>query len=296
MIFIVVATFLVCWLIGSRVSISPTLIAFAEKYVLNFALPAVIIAKMTTVEVSSELLIPVLAAWGSMVACVVAVYYVGRFRQWSRDTVGALLLVAVLGNTSFLGLGMVGGLLGDDHLSAAIAYDQLGTFLALAIYGSYISGRFGTGESGGRAILHRLSRFGPFIALLTVVPLRIIGLDTNVVTVLNDIGYTVAPVAMGALGLRFTLRVDRSVIAPAVTGLFIKMVAVPAVLLLVAVIFASTGDVMWSTSILESAAPPMVTAGVVAIASGFDEKLVAFVVGVGTLAAFAWLPLVSLLL
>lgn len=296
MIFIVVTTFLVCWLIGSRVSISPTLIAFAEKYVLNFALPAVIIAKMTTVEVSSELLIPVLAAWGSMVACVVAVYYVGRFRQWSRDTVGALLLVAVLGNTSFLGLGMVGGLLGDDHLSAAIAYDQLGTFLALAIYGSYISGRFGTGESGGRAILHRLSRFGPFIALLTVVPLRIIGLDTNVVTVLNDIGYTVAPVAMGALGLRFTLRVDRSVIAPAVTGLFIKMVAVPAVLLLVAVVFASTGDVMWSTSILESAAPPMVTAGVVAIASGFDEKLVAFVVGVGTLAAFAWLPMVSLLL
>lgn len=290
------ATFLVCWLIGSRASISPTLIAFAEKYVLNFALPAVIIAKMTTVEVSSELLIPVFAAWGSMVACVVAVYYVGRFRQWSRDTVGALLLVAVLGNTSFLGLGMVGGLLGDDHLSAAIAYDQLGTFLALAIYGSYISGRFGTGESGGRAILRRLSRFGPFIALLTVVPLRIIGLDTNVVTVLNDIGYTVAPVAMGALGLRFTLRVDRSVIAPAVTGLFIKMVAVPAVLVLVAVIFASTGDVMWSTSILESAAPPMVTAGVVAIASGFDEKLVAFVVGVGTLAAFAWLPLVSLLL
>jgi hypothetical protein len=53
---------------------------------------------------------------------------------------------------------------------------------------------------------------------------------------------------------------------------------------------------MWSTSILESAAPPMVTAGVVAIAAGFDETLVAFVVGVGTLAAFAWLPLVALLL
>jgi predicted permease len=207
-----------------------------------------------------------------------------------------LLLVAVLGNTSFLGLGMVGGLLGDDHLSAAIAYDQLGTFLALAIYGSYISGRFGTGDSGGRATLQRLSRFGPFLALLTVIPLRIIGLHADVVAVLNDIGYTVAPVAMGALGLRFTLRVDRSVIAPAVTGLIIKMVAVPAVLFLVALFFASTGDVMWSTSILESAAPPMVTAGVVAIASGLNEKLVAFVVGVGTLAAFAWLPMVSLFL
>jgi predicted permease len=295
-IFIVVATFLVCWLIGSLVAVPPKLIWFAERYVLNFALPAVIIAKMTTVDVTSELLIPVLVAWASMLGCAVAVYCIGRLRQWSRDTVGALLLVAVLGNTSFLGLGMVSGLLGADHLSAAIAYDQLGTFLGLAIYGSYISGRFGTGDSGGRAILHRLSRFGPFLALLTVIPLRVIGLDADIVTVLNDIGYTVAPVAMGALGLRFTLRVDRAVIGPALTGLFIKMVAVPGVVVLAAVVFASTGDLMWSTSILESAAPPMVTAGVVAIAAGFDEKLVAFVVGVGTLAAFAWLPFVSLAL
>jgi hypothetical protein len=74
------------------------------------------------------------------------------------------------------------------------------------------------------------------------------------------------------------------------------MVAVPGVVVLIAVVFASTGDLMWSTSILESAAPPMVTAGVVAIAAGFDEKLVAFAVGVGTLSAFAWLPFVSLAL
>lgn len=296
MILIVVATFLVCWLIGSQVAISPKVIWFAERYVLNFALPAVIIAKMTTVEVSSELLIPFLAAWGSMISCAALVFVIGRARKWSRQTIGALLLVAVLGNTSFLGLGMVRGLLGEDHLSAAIAYDQLGTFLGLAIYGSYISGRFGTGESGVRAILRRLSRFGPFLALLTVVPLRIVNLDSNILRGFNDIGLTVAPVAMGALGLRFTLRVDRSVVGPAVTGLVIKMIAVPSVLVLVAVLFSSTTDLMWSTSILESAAPPMVTAGVVAVAAGFEEKLVAFVVGVGTLASFVWLPTVSLIL
>lgn len=290
------ATFLVCWLIGSQVAISPKVIWFAERYVLNFALPAVIIAKMTTVEVSSELLIPFLAAWGSMISCAALVFVIGRARKWSRQTIGALLLVAVLGNTSFLGLGMVRGLLGEDHLSAAIAYDQLGTFLGLAIYGSYISGRFGTGESGVRAILRRLSRFGPFLALLTVVPLRIVNLDSNILRGFNDIGLTVAPVAMGALGLRFTLRVDRSVVGPAVTGLVIKMIAVPSVLVLVAVLFSSTTDLMWSTSILESAAPPMVTAGVVAVAAGFEEKLVAFVVGVGTLASFVWLPTVSLIL
>lgn len=290
------ATFLVCWLIGSLVKIPPRVIWLAERYVLNFALPAVIIAKMTTVKIDADLLVPFVAAWGCIIGCSSAVYFIGRARSWSRQTVGALMLVAVLGNTSFLGLGMVRGLLGEDHLSAAIAYDQLGTFLGLAIYGSYISGRFGNGESGVKAIVRRLSRFGPFLALLAVIPLRMVQLDAGVLRVLNDIGLTVAPVAMGALGLRFTLRVDKSVIGPAITGLIIKMVAVPAVLVFVAVVFASTRDMVWSTSILEAAAPPMVTAGVVAVAAGFDEKLVAFVVGVGTLAAFAWLPVVSVIL
>lgn len=274
----------------------PRLIWVAERYVLNFALPAVIIAKMTTVKIDADLLVPFVAAWGCIIGCSSAVYFIGRLRHWSRQTVGALMLVAVLGNTSFLGLGMVRGLLGEDHLSAAIAYDQLGTFLGLAMYGSFISGRFGTGESGITAIVRRLSRFGPFLALLAVIPLRIVQLDSGVLRVLNDIGLTVAPVAMGALGLRFTLRVDKSVIGPAITGLVIKMAAVPAVLVLVTAVFASTRDLMWSTSILEAAAPPMVTAGVVAVAAGFDEKLVAFVVGVGTLAAFVWLPVVSLIL
>lgn len=277
-------------------AVPPRLIWAAERYVLNFALPAVIIAKMTTVKIDADLLVPFIAAWGCIISCSCAVYFIGRARNWSRQTIGALMLVAVLGNTSFLGLGMVRGLLGEDHLSAAIAYDQLGTFLGLAIYGSYISGRFGTGESGAKAIVRRLSRFGPFLALVAVVPLRMVELDPSILRVLNDVGLTVAPVAMGALGLRFTLRVDRSVLAPAVTGLIIKMVAVPSVLVLVAILFASTRDVMWSTSILEAAAPPMVTAGVVAVAAGFEEKLVAFVVGVGTLASFVWLPTVSLIL
>ncbi|CAB4611341.1 unannotated protein [freshwater metagenome] len=296
MIFIVVATFMVCWLIGSQMAVPPRLIWVAERYVLNFALPAVIIAKMTTVKIDADLLVPFIAAWGCIIGCSCAVYFIGRARNWTRQTIGALMLVAVLGNTSFLGLGMVRGLLGEDHLSAAIAYDQLGTFLGLAIYGSYISGRFGTGESGTKAIARRLSRFGPFLALIAVIPLRMIELDPSILRVLNDVGLTVAPVAMGALGLRFTLRVDRSVLAPAVSGLIIKMVAVPSVLVLVAILFASTRDVMWSTSILEAAAPPMVTAGVVAVAAGFEEKLVAFVVGVGTLASFVWLPTVSLIL
>jgi predicted permease len=64
------------------------------------------------------------------------------------------------------------------------------------------------------------------------------------------------------------------------------------------VVFLTNGrtDVMWSTSLLQSAAPPMITAGIVASRAGFDEELVSFVVGIGTIVGFMSVPAFSLLL
>ena len=48
---------------------------------------------------------------------------------------------------------------------------------------------------------------------------RVIELPADLYPILNGIGKTVAPVAMCALGLRFTLSVSRSVQVPALFGL-----------------------------------------------------------------------------
>jgi predicted permease len=74
------------------------------------------------------------------------------------------------------------------------------------------------------------------------------------------------------------------------------MFAVPALLLLVAVLTGEVDGIEWSASLLQSAAPPMVTAGIIAIAAGLEEELVVSVVGVGTLLSFVSLPLFALVL
>jgi predicted permease len=74
------------------------------------------------------------------------------------------------------------------------------------------------------------------------------------------------------------------------------MALVPVALLLVAASIGQHNDLEWSSAVLQSAAPPMVTAGVVAVAAGLDEDLVSFMVGVGTLVSFLSLPLLSLAL
>ena len=293
---VVVGAFLACWLLNSLVGVPARVARAANAWVIRFALPVLIVSKMSRVRVDADLVVPVATAWLSMAACAAVVVAVSRMAGWSRSTTGALLLVAVLGNTSFLGLGMVSGLLGETHLEAAIAYDQPGTFLALALWGSFVAARYGSGEPGWRPVVRRVSRFAPFLALVASIPLRGVDLGPDIYRVLDGIGRTVAPVAMGALGLRFALRAPRRVVPPAVTGLVLKMAVVPFVLWVVAGAFASTSDVAWAASILQCAAPPMVTAGVVAVEAGLDEDLVTFMVGTGTLIAFASLPVWSLLL
>ncbi len=53
---------------------------------------------------------------------------------------------------------------------------------------------------------------------------------------------------------------------------------------------------VWETSVLEAAMPPMVTARVVAAAAGLDEELAAALVGVGLRCALVTVPLWAALL
>ena len=296
MLALVIGAFLLGWLVRTIRPVPIVVTAWADKYVLQVALPAVIIAKISKVTFDADVVLPIAVAWSVMLVAIMAVLLASRILKWNQSITGALLLVGVLGNTSFLGLGMVESLLGEDHLASAIAYDQVGTFVGLALWGSFVASTYGAGESGWRPVLKRLSRFGPFLALLASLVFRIIDLPADVYPILNGIGKTVAPVAMCALGLRFTLSVSRSVQVPALLGLISKMAVLPALVFAVSVVVGSPQDLAWSTSILQAAAPPMVTAGVVAVGAGLSAELVAFMVGVGTLVAFVSLPLLSLVL
>jgi predicted permease len=293
---IVITAFFLGWIICAVRPLPTSVIAAAEKYVLTVALPALIISLMSRVVIDTALLVPIGVAWVSMATSAVIIIVIARIFAWSPQITGALLLVAVLGNTSFLGVGMVEGLLGADHLVAAIAYDQLGTFLALSLWGAFVTSTFGGQNVSWRELVQRLLRFAPFVALLVSIPVRWLEVPDFIYTGLDGIGRTVAPVAMATVGMRFRLRLSRRVVVPALWGLLVKMAFVPGVVAVVVWLTNSGTDLMWSTSLLQSAAPPMITAGIVATRAGFDEELVAFVVGVGTIVGFVSVPAFSMLL
>ena len=291
-----IGSFLLGWLIRSRRAVPTRIPAIADVFVLRCALPALIFSKISQMTFDGTVVTPIVLAWSSMALAALLFLLVGRSLAWPKQTTGALLLVGVLGNTSFLGLGLVEGLLGEKYLSSAIAYDQLGTFLALALYGSFVASRWGRDVFDVASVTKRLFTFAPFLALLGALVTRNVTVPHVVFDVLDPLGRTVGPVAMGALGLRFHLRVPTRVRRQAIVGLTVKMLLVPFFLVALAWGLGSLNEVAWKASILESSMPPMITAGIVAVGAGMDEDLVAFMVGIGTLLSFATVPLLSVVL
>jgi predicted permease len=296
----VLAVVLACFAAGlvlrRLVPRSAALIGPLDHAVIGVTLPALILAKLPEVGLGADLVVPVTAAWGAGAVAVAAVLLAARRLGWSRATTGTLLLVTPLGNTTFLGLAMVEALLGTEALSRALAFDQLGSFLGLAVYGSVVAARWGHGEEGWRPVLGRLLRFPPFFAVVASFALRAVEVPTWLDDGLGAVGQLVGPLAMLTVGLRFRLALADHARQAARWCLGIKMGLMPLAVLGAAVVAGGLDDPAWRASVLEAGMPPMVTAGVVAAQADLDGELAATVVGVGLLLALVTVPALSLVL
>jgi predicted permease len=291
---LVLACFAAGLLLQRLVPASKQLIAPLDTAVIGVTLPALILAKLPDLELGADLVVPVGAAWGAGAVAVVAVLAASRRFGWSRATTGALLLVTPLGNTTFLGLAMVESLLGKAELTRALAFDQLGSFFGLAVYGSIIAAHWGHGEGGWRVVLGRLVRFPPFLAVVGSFVLRAVPLPQGVDDLLGDVGRLVAPLAMLAVGLRFRLTASAHGRQAALWCLGIKMAVMPLAVLVAAAVAGGLEDPAWTASVLEAGMPPMVTAGVLAAQADLDGELASTVVGVGLLLALVTIPVLAL--
>jgi predicted permease len=106
---------------------------------------------------------------------------------------------------------------------------------------------------------------------------------------LQRLAEALLPLAMLAIGLSVRLTLPREELAPLAAGLGLKLAVMPALALVLVPWLGLSGD-MARTTVLESAMPPMVTAGALAIAHNLAPRLAAAMVGYGLLLSLLSLP------
>lgn len=265
-------------------------------WIVNIALPALILVEIPKLHFSGELLFPAIAPWLVFLGAVLIFPIVGRRRGWSRGTIGAMVLTCGLGNTAYMGLAMVEALKGAAFVGPAVIADQFGSFAALSIGGVIVAAIYSGAPPSIGDIARRMLGFTPFLALMVALAIWPLGgLPEVLQTVLTRIGQTLTPLALFSVGLVFQFSALRGRVGLLAAGLGWKLVLAPAAALAVALAGGFTGQPALA-GVLQAAQGPMITAGILAQEHRLDPPLVTLVVGCGILLSFVTAPLWYLLL
>lgn len=294
---VVLAIYLLIGLIIKRAGKFPDNTAqVLNLYVIYAALPGVIFTKVPSLEFSSELLIPVIVPWVLLVVSALFVYLVGRLLNWSRSVIGALLVCVPLGNTSFFGFPMIEAFYGSDAIVYGLLYDQFGSFFGLAIYSTIIIALFREPRAGEPTrptilgITKKIVVFPPFVALVIALLIKDFSYPKVFSVLVESLAVTLVPVIMVAVGFQLKFRLPKGSKTPLFVGLTTKLLIMP--MLTIGLLWSFGFDSqLVQVTVFESAMPPMITAGAVAIMAGLAPSLSAAMVGYGILAAFITLPL-----
>jgi hypothetical protein len=260
-------------------------------FVINVSLPALTLLQIHGIKLQSTLAYAVAMPWLLFTIAVLFFWGLSKILRFTPATTGGLILVAGLGNTSFVGLPMIETFYGAHGMPIGILIDQLGTYLVLSTLGIAVAALCSSQAASGGEIFRRICTFPPFIALLVSLLLLPIDYPEWLIGVLRRLGDTLAPLALVSVGLQLRLDQLGGIRVPLSIGIAFKLLVGPALVMLVYVgLLRATGHVVQIT-LFESAMGPMIGASIVAIQHRLNPPLITLLVGFGISASFLSLPL-----
>jgi predicted permease len=267
-------------------------------WVINVALPALVLELLPGLKVEARLWFPVAAMGITFFGAWLLFALLGKHLGWSRGRIGALTLVCGLGNTSFIGYPIMQALHGDAGLALAVVADQLGTFPLLASAGVAVAALYAGQATDLRGIARRILVFPPFLAAVAGVIVNYLGgwpvwLDAE--QILRVIGGTLTPLALFSVGLQLRFHLGRQQLSALSIGLGWKLVLAP---LLVWLLGRATqiDGLLLTVSVLEAATGPMISAAILADEYKLEPALTNSVLSIGIVLSLLTLPLANLLL
>ena len=274
----------------------PTLAQSLNWWVMNIALPALVLDLIPKLHFDPQLWFLPVAMWLVFGGAWLFFAILGPRLGWSRSRIGALILVAGLGNTAFMGYPMVEALRGEEGLGLAVIADQLGCFVALAMGGVAVTAVYAGETLHPLLVLRRILLFPSFLALAAGVIVGLLGGWPDALhQVLSRLGASLTPLALFSVGLQFRLRLNRSQLGALAAGLGWKLVLAPLACWALGVV-TGVPPLVLAVGVLQAAMAPMISAGIMAEQYDLDPPLANTMVGVGILLSLLTIPLANVVL
>ena len=260
--------------------------ATLNSFIIHVSLPALTLLYIHELHISGDVVLVAAMAWLVFGLSAGFFWFVGRSLQLPRATVGALILVGGLGNTSFFGLPMVEAFYGKAGITTAIIADQLGSFFALSVLGITVAGIYSSGRPTVAEIVKRIALFPPFISLAIALLLIPVEYAPWFTVLLKRLGDTLAPLALLSVGMQLRLGHIAEHKRNLAIGLVFKLILAPLAIYLLYVQLLGAHGLTIQVTLFEAAMPSMITAAIVANEHDLDPPLANVMVAVGLILSF----------
>ena len=296
-----IALILTCLAIGVVLRITGRLPDTAANvlsgWVINVALPAAAINSVHGLTLHADWWLAAATPWIGVALAIVVIIPLCRALGWSRQRVGALVLVGGWGNTAFVGLPMIAAFAGEQWLGLGLVIDLFGSYLALSTLGIAIATFTSAGRFHWRVVAKRIATFPPFLAILIALATDHLDRPAWLTEIVDRLAHTLTPIALAAMG--YALRLDRVAgrVGALGVGLGFRLFLCPLAILLMYEVLHSSGDPVAKVAMLEMAMPPSLGASIIAMDHDLDPHLVALLIGIGVplsmLTAWGWWSVIA---
>ncbi|WP_418186004.1 AEC family transporter [Aliarcobacter vitoriensis] len=242
-------------------------------FIIYFSLPAIVFSKIYPLNIDSKIIALIFMFIGIILFNLLLSYLIGKLLRLNRIHLATFMIMATFGNTSFIGLSYIDAFYGQDFIIYGLIYDIFGSFLLLVSVGVFII----TWGSGRRNSVIDISKsiflFPPMIMFFLTIFLKNFEVPKFLIYTAENLGSTLVPIAMIAIGMKLELKYIFSKFHIVTTAVILKMVIVPIIVLFTFKYFYGVDDTWVKVTIIEVAMPPMTMAAVLAIKGGLDEKI-----------------------
>ena len=254
-----------------------------NAFVINISLSAFSLYYISKIELNSSVIYPVLVVWIGIFAAILFFAGLGKIFGWKSSLIGALIMCAGFGNTSFVGIPLIQAMYGEEGLKTVMLVDQPG-FVALSTVGILVANFYSGSKDSLLKHLSKILKFPPFIAFLVALLLNVFSIEIpkDFDEVLMKLGATTVPLALVSVGSQMQWKkIEKKEGFHLFIGLLFKLVLLPLLILVIyKYIFHQSGDVI-DICILEAAMAPMITAAIIASAHDLEPKFCNLMVAVG---------------
>jgi len=254
-----------------------------NAFVINISLSAFSLYYISKIELNSSVIYPVLVVWIGIFAAILFFAGLGKIFGWKSSLIGALIMCAGFGNTSFVGIPLIQAMYGEEGLKTVMLVDQPG-FVALSTVGILVANFYSGSKDSLLKHLSKILKFPPFIAFVIALLLNLFSIEIpkDFDEVLMKLGATTVPLALVSVGSQMQWKkIEKKEGFHLFIGLLFKLVLLPLLILVIyKYIFHQSGDVI-DICILEAAMAPMITAAIIASAHDLEPKFCNLMVAVG---------------